>query len=173
MVHSLNVIVAHFALCTFILSTSAFGQDAVDSGKEMQVLSKLLGTWDLKTPTEPAEATYEWILDGRYIQRTGTGTIPGVKILELMTYDSGEKCYRMWTHASVARFPVIEHRGTWDEVAQTITWEAKFKSGATRTTKMKFEIDSVTKWTISGRDANGDLRDSAAEVVATLRKKKN
>ena len=167
---------ALFMLCTVILSIDAVAQDVVNSDKELRILEKWLGTWDTKHIGQEdlaTESTYERILGGRYIQRTGTIRAPDTdnQILELMTYSPGEKCYRMWTHFADPRLPVIEHRGTWDEVAQTMTWEARFKSGATRTTQIKFESETMMKSSISSKDANGNLRDeSVTEIVATIRK---
>ncbi len=144
--------------------------------KELAILEKFLGTWDSKyvgLEKLSAEFTCERILGGRYIQRSGKISADIERqILELMTYDPGEKCYRMWTHSSDLRMPTIEHRGTWDNVTQTMTWEAQFKSGATRTTRIKFESEAMMKSTISRKDPEGKLREeSVTEIVTTRRQK--
>ncbi len=166
---------AHADLLMTRLMTTEYRQlagdkEAVNIDKELRVLEKFLGTRDTKyvgLEDLATESTYERILGGRYIQRTGAIRAAGTdnQILELMTYSPGEKCYRMWTHFSDPRGPAIEHRGTWDEVTQTMTWEAKFKSGATRTTTTRFESETMMKSRISGKDANGNLRADVTETV--------
>ncbi len=163
-------------VCAVTLSMNADAQDAGNFEKELAILEKFLGTWDSKyvgLEKLSAEFTCERILGGRYIQRSGKISADIERqILELMTYDPGEKCYRMWTHSSDLRMPTIEHRGTWDNVTQTMTWEAQFKSGATRTTRIKFESEAMMTSTISRKDPAGKLREeSVTEIVTTRRQK--
>ena len=101
---------------TFVLALIAFHASVVfaDDGPakdvpELQALSSYIGTWDdaitsKDSPFTKGESTAQWILDGRFLQQSGSVTSADgaivLKFTTLMTYDQEEKTYRTWSFLS-------------------------------------------------------------------------
>lgn len=65
-------------------------------------LARFLGTWTMETrivgmdaPAEPGEVTFSWLMEGRFLQSRGTGTLMGMPIesFSLFGYDAFKQSY--------------------------------------------------------------------------------
>jgi Protein of unknown function (DUF1579) len=166
-----------FAVCVLltgmILISSACAEAPQGPAKdvpELQVLNHYVGKWDVAMTVKPggdqpkvtrkAVATTEWVLDGRFVQQTGTlepsDGAPGLKLTTLMTYDPRKKVYRSWTFGSDGF--TSDSEGTWDEKARTMMWTSRGGAdGATTATKAAFAGDGTESWSIVTKDREGKV----------------
>ncbi len=130
---------------------------------ELQALSNYLGTWDVAitsqdSPFAKGESTSKWILDGKFVQQTGSVTSADgatvLKITTLMTYDQRKKAYRMWSFLSNGT--ATESSGKWDEKDQTMT-SVRRGDGTTTTTTAKFAEGRIENWTIVTTNQNNEV----------------
>lgn len=157
------------------LKSQCFAQDEGTTGKaELQLLSKYIGTWDIKYEnSDPKDAgavvTGEWVLDGKYVRRTGKLThAKNSHFIEMLTFDESQKCYRRWTFDS--RLP-FEYKGTWNEQTGTMTWVAEIKigQGGLRESTNTFTDNSEMKWETQGKNHNNEIVGNPVRGTATKR----
>jgi hypothetical protein len=141
--------------CLVSLSTVGVAEEGpAKDVPELEALSHYVGHWDVaitskSLPFSKGEATAEWILDGRFVQQTGSLTsVDGkspLKITTLMTYDPKEKTYRMWSFLSNGT--MIEAAGQWDAQKRTMT--SIHRGGtSTTTTTANFAKTGTEEWKI-------------------------
>jgi hypothetical protein len=146
-------------LILFLIAVSACPNPAVlaDDGPaknipELQALSNYVGTWDVvitskDSPVAKGESTTTWVLDGRFVQQTGQlKSADGssvIKITTLMTYDSEERMYRIWSFLSNGI--TSEASGKWDEKTRTMTTTSR-QNGTTTTSTAKFSDNGTEEW---------------------------
>jgi hypothetical protein len=142
------------SLIAFPLTTVIAADGPAQEVTQLSALSHDLGNWEVQvtSPNSPfakREATTQWILDGRFIQQSGTLSSANgktnVKITTLMTYDPQQGCDRMWTFLSDGT--AFESTGTWDEAKRTMT-PTHHSNDSTTTTTARFTDDGVEEWTI-------------------------
>ena len=121
---------------------------------ELEALSHYVGQWDVvvtspNMPNLKGQAAAEWILNGRFVEQTGTlesadgSTV--LKLKTLMTYDPKAKSYRMWSFFSNGT--VIDATGTWDAEKKTMT-SIHREDGTTTTTTADFSKEKTEQWKI-------------------------
>lgn len=130
---------------------------------ELKVLSNYIGTWDVSitspdAPFAKGQSTAEWILDGMFVQQTGSlNSKDGSNVLQvrtLMTYDNQKKQYRMWQFASDGTFG--EATGKWDAKTRTMTSIGHNDQNTTTTTAIVTE-DGTEKWSIVTTNRNNQV----------------
>ena len=138
---------------------------------ELQVLNHWVGTWDDDVTVKPnaglpngmrakGTITAEWVLDGRFVQQTGTldpgNGSPAMKVSTLMTYDRRRKAYRSWMFFSSGA--VTESEGRWDEKSRTMTSTSRdAESGGTTTITATFAADGSERWSFIEKDRDGKI----------------
>ena len=143
-----------------LIPVAAVAQDEGPSQDvaELQVLSNYVGKWDIVAgskddPFAKGTTTVKWILDGRFIQGTGTlKTVDGsndFKVTMLMTYVSDKNVYRRWSFFSYGM--TSESEGTWDAETQTMTLVTRY-GDIVQTTTSNFAEDGVEEWTMVSTD---------------------
>ena len=166
--------VACIVLTSFCLAASVRGEAPQGPSKdvpELQVLKHWIGTWDVEMTTRPnadlprgmrakGPTTAEWVLDGRFVQQSGTlkpdDGSPALQATTLMTYDPRKKVYRSWMFFSTGF--VSESEGKWDEKTRTLTSTSRdAESGTTTTTKATFAEDGTESWSIVSKDREGKV----------------
>ena len=130
---------------------------------ELQALSNYIGTWDIAitskdSPFTKGESTATWILEGRFLQRTGVlksddGTAI-LKITTLMTYDTNTKSYRMWSFLSHGS--TSEASEKWDAGNHTMTSISR-QDGTTTTTTAKFTERNIEEWMFVTPNQNNEV----------------
>ncbi|MDA8016214.1 MAG: DUF1579 domain-containing protein [Thermoanaerobaculia bacterium] len=80
-------------------------------GEHHQLLSRFLGTWDTEfritmmpnQPAEKGEATFGWLVDGRWLKQESTGTLMGqpMQAFMILGYDNFKQSYVTATVGSV------------------------------------------------------------------------
>jgi hypothetical protein len=170
----MNRCVVLFVFASFALSTSALADAPEGPARdvpELQVLNHWAGTWDVDVTLKPdvgfpmgrhamGTATAHWILNGRFLQQTGTMEAglgqPATQVTTLMTYDPGKKVFRGWIFFSSGY--TGESEGSWDEKSRTLTSTSRDAgSGITTTTRASFAEDGTENWTITSRDRDGKV----------------
>jgi hypothetical protein len=130
---------------------------------ELKVLSNYIGTWNVSitSPDAPfamGQSTAEWILDGTFVQQTGSLTSKDgsnvLKVRTLMTYDNQKKQYRMWQFRSDGTFG--EATGKWDATTRTMTSIGHHDPNTTTTTANVTE-DGTEKWSIVTTNRNNEV----------------
>jgi hypothetical protein len=151
---------------------------------ELQVLKHWIGVWDVEMTVKPnadlprgmrakGATTAEWVLDGRFVQQTGTlkpdDGSPAMQVTTLMTYDPRKKVYRSWMFFSTGS--VSESEGQWDEKARTMTSTSRdAESGRTTTIKAVFTEDGSESWSFVERDREGKVVSETAGKNARQKK---
>lgn len=162
MTRHVAALVLAFTTCA---TTTVIAEDGPASGvPELEVLSNYSGTWDVAISTKDSpftkgEATATWILDGRFLQQTGSVTSADgatiLKITTLMTYDQEANAYRMWSFLSNGAS--AESSGTWDATTRTMT-SVRRENDSTTTTTAKFTNDGHEEWKIvTTSQKNGEV----------------
>ena len=155
----LSVIPLCLSVCLTASALRAQDGPAADI-PELKVLSHYVGTWDVLITSPDAgftkgEATAKWILDGKFVQQTGSMTSPDgsrtFKMKTLMTYDKQAQKYRMWQFRSDGS--TAQATGEWDEATRTMT-SVERNDQFTTTTKAHMTQDGTEKWTIVAKDQN-------------------
>lgn len=130
---------------------------------ELQALSNYVGAWDVAitsddSPFSKGESTTMWVLDGRFVQQTGVlKSADGAKVIKittLMTYDSEQRTYRVWSFLSNGT--TSEASGKWDEKTRTMTSTSK-QNGTTTTTTAKFSDNGVEEWLFVTTNQNNEV----------------
>jgi hypothetical protein len=134
---------------------------------ELKVLDRFLGTWDLElvskvTEVNPKEtkststATFEWILDGRFMRVTGKTLTPEkIESLQMMSYNPAGKQFYGWFFDSQGS--VNEVAGQWDEDTKTMTWQAPVEENVTMTNRLRFTDKNTIVWTMITKDNNNKI----------------
>jgi len=155
-------------------STLHAQDDKVAIKAEMQVLSKYLGTWDEEYdfPSRAgAVTTAEWVLDGKFVRRTGKLNIVDLEWSEMLTFDPVGKSYRRWTFDSTGFS--LEYKGTWDDQTSTMTWIAENRNGpgsqVSKISKFTFTDSTIMKWETESRNSNNELVGRRIHSVAKMR----
>lgn len=132
---------------------------------ELQVLTCYVGSWEVvmalgEAPTVPiakGKSTSKWILDGRFLEQTGTiqegDNGKSIKVTTLMTFDVEKKTYRSWTFTSNGQ--ATEQEGKWDPATQTMTSTSCATPGITVTTTANFAEAGIEKWKITTMNGAG------------------
>lgn len=157
-------------LVLLLIAATAFQTTAVSAEDapakdipELQALSNYVGTWDVAITTKDSgftkgESSTAWVLDGRFVQQTGVlKSADGanvIKVTTLMTYDTEQKAYRMWSFLSNGT--TIEASGNWDEKTRTMTSTSK-QNGTTTTTTAKFGENGVEEWMFVTTNQNNEV----------------
>lgn len=164
-------------LCVILASVALSEAYGVAPGEpsnavpELQALDHWIGTWDVDMTVKPngespkgmrakGAATAEWILDGRFVQQTGSfESADGVRTMQirtLMTYDPRKKVYRSWSFLSNG--VVTQSEGTWDARSRTLTSTSRDpESGATTTTEATFTDNDTEQWSMVAKDREGKV----------------
>ena len=130
---------------------------------ELQVLSHYVGTWDVVATANGAPAakgryTTKWVLDGRFVQTTGSvKTADGsndFRVTTLITYDQVKETYRWWSFMSNGH--TEESEGTWDAKSQTMTRITRY-GDFTQTATSSLAEAGIEKWTMVNTDKNGNV----------------
>jgi hypothetical protein len=148
------------AMCACSTVTIAEDKKVSQDVPELQVLSNFIGTWDVvatanEAPAAEGQQTTKWILDGRFVQTTGSVTTADgsndFKLTALITYDQMTKTYRWWSFMSNGH--TEESEGTWDAKTRTMTRITRY-GDFTQTTKSNFAKPGIEKWTMINMDQN-------------------
>jgi hypothetical protein len=169
-----NCLTVSVVLASVAFSTVAFADTPQGPSKEvpeLQVLNHWLGNWDVDMTVKPnadapkgmrakGEFAAEWVLNGRFVQQTGTLTpsdgAPAMKVTTLMTYDPRKKVYRSWMFFSTGF--VSESEGQWEEKSRTMTSTSRdADSGRATTIKAIFAEDGTESWSIIEMDREGKV----------------
>jgi hypothetical protein len=157
----LHVLLLFSATITSSMRTTAANDGPSKDVPELQVLNHWVGSWDTvitskESPFTKGRATTKWILDGRFVQQSGSlATRDGsktMKVTTIMTYDPKRGAYRMWTFVSDGF--ASEAEGKWDSNARTMT-STSINEGTTAKTTANFAEDGIEKWEIVVTDRNG------------------
>jgi hypothetical protein len=152
-------IVALGIVCTLLGVSSSFGQQP----PELNVLNRLVGTWDWKVTAKPSEwtkaevtttgtLTREWVLQGRFIQELG-GTVDQPSMC-YWGYDPQKQTYRMWHFGIEGQ---SEHEGVWNAESKTMTWNADLGNGITAVGTSVFIDQDSDEWKMLAKDNKGKV----------------
>ena len=152
-------------------------EPAEDRPQELDVLKRMVGTWDTVSTIKPAEWTpdggvtaavvnRQWILNGRFVIDMSSHA-DGEKSMALISYDSQAKSYRNWWFNSKGHRN--QSRGTWDEAAQTFSFEADLPDGKSMQSSVRFADENREVWAFKVTDAEGKVYFDM-DIVATRRK---
>ncbi len=153
-------------------------QQAQAKSPELKVLERLVGTWDAKAVSKPAEwtptevrttskITRKWVLDGRFLQDTSEIS-DGSEGLSLFTYDPQMKAYQSWWFSSEGH--TSKSTGQWDAASETISFKADLGNGLTSRGSVRFLDKDHHDWKVVVQDGNGKLY-FHGEWYVTRRKK--
>ena len=143
---------------------------------ELQVLDRLVGTWEWEVTAKPAEwtpketrtrgtLTREWVLKGRFVQEKGGDAENPT--LGMWTYDFQKKGYRLWLFNADGSFS--EHTGRWDEPYRTFSWQSDLGNGSTAAGKSVFTDKNADEWRMVAKDKEGKIY---LDLVGKNRRKK-
>jgi hypothetical protein len=132
---------------------------------EMKVLERLVGTWDAKAVSKPAQWTprevrttskivRQWVLDGRFLQDTSEIS-DGSESLSLLTYDPQMKAYRSWWFSSEGH--TSKSGGKWDAASETLSFRSNLGNGLTSYGSVRFIDRNRHSWRVVVRDGGGKL----------------
>jgi hypothetical protein len=152
-----------FITAMLLTSTTAQSADPPSAGLDLHIpqlkaLDHYAGVWDIKMAiksNDPAAQTQQfkgvsrakWILNGRFLQQTGTleakGNSPQLILTTLWTYDTQAKTYRSWTFTSA---------GSSSE--STAVWVLNPKQWPQRANQIPTEIPEPLRLTSQKRVSN-------------------
>jgi hypothetical protein len=144
---------------------------------ELNVLDRMIGTWDTVTVEKPADwtpdggrstaiVTREWILNGRFVMDTSMHS-SGDESIAIVGYDTGQKTYRSWWFNSLGHRN--DSRGQWNEASQTLSHRAELEDGTTSRSSVRFVDPKTEFWQIKVTDKAGKLY-LDMEITATRKK---
>lgn len=163
------------------IAVAGRGQEVVAPPKppELRVLDAFVGTWNTDVHHKAAAwnpkefkssgtATYEWTLDGRFLQSRGLANPGKVEDLQIIGYDPEAKEYLMWYFNSqgAANGPVP---GTWDPATRTLTWKGELGDGIVSQNPVRFVDKDTIEWRMTIQDKAGKL---LVDVQGKLTRKK-
>lgn len=132
---------------------------------ELKVLDRMIGTWDTVTVQKPAEwtpdggqstatVTREWILNGRFLMDTSLHS-NGDESIAIFGFDPGQRTYRSWWFNSLGNRS--DSRGQWNEVTQTLSWQADLEEGRRMRSSVRFADANKEVWQLKVTDADGTV----------------
>jgi hypothetical protein len=107
--------------------------------------------WTPKEKTGTSKVAARRILGGRYVQETSEDS-DKTSSMRLLTYDADKKSFRAWWFSSEGHS--LEHVGSWNGDAKTMTWKSVGKAPVTTVTG-RFDDDDHMTWDVTVRDAAG------------------
>lgn len=134
--------------------------------KELEVLDRFIGTWDIETVARPAQGgtkeviekgvnVVEWTLDRSFL-RTHSYDAKGNHVaIQLFTWDSTRREYRHWFFGNGGM--MVEGKGSWDEADRTMTVAGKGGEGTSLHFKGRFVTDGSYETTLDVKDDSGKL----------------
>ena len=129
---------------------------APDLPKEMALLDRLVGTWDVDMTSRirpgdkwRTEMTGRKILGGRFVEVRERVLPSGEENYALYTFDPQTKRYRQWYFSS--RWMQSEGSGTWKEDTKTMTWKSE-SANELATTTWKFASGDKTEFRVTVKD---------------------
>lgn len=160
-----------------ILADWSRSEPSAERPAELQVLERLVGTWDAVVVTRPAVWTpkesrttttwqREWILNGRFLLATradGNETSQ----LSLFSYDPQSRDYRYWSFTPDGSPSQI--RGGWSAAEQSFAFQSEPRDGKTMTMSVRLVSDDQHEWQLTVLDDDGTKYLDMA--VTTTRKK--
>lgn len=161
--------------------TCQFGVTVADDGPaknnpDLAPLTNYVGDFGVTitskdSPFAQGESSTKWILDGAFIQQSGTlSSADGenkVKVTTLMTYDKQKKVYRVWSYFSSGESS--EATGKWDAKSRTMTSVGR-KDDLTTTTIAKFAENGDEEWSIVTTNSKGE---AVAKFTGVNKRRKN
>ena len=161
-----------FSVLLLTLSAAQKADDlpkAPPKSQELQLLHRWVGTWEGEA-TDPrtqevgkGTSRWEMVLDGRFLQ--GKLKNPGGEMLLLMTYDSEDRAYRVWSFSSAGRSG--DATGRWEEKSMSMTWDGKGRGveGQDTFTVIDHWLDE------DNREVKTTLKDAEGKVIADIKVK--
>jgi hypothetical protein len=152
-------------------------EPADDLPKELSVLDRMIGTWEMVSVRKPAiftpngdrttgTITREWILDGRFVMGTSVNSDESEGI-SLFSFDLGKKEYRNWFFNSLGHR--YDAHGNFNAAQQTFSLTAARDDGKTTTTSIRFDGPDREVWRTLITDAAGKVY---VDMDSTVTRKK-
>jgi Protein of unknown function (DUF1579) len=140
-------------------------EPADDLPAELNVLGRMIGTWDTVSIQKPAEWTpeggrstakieREWILNGRFLMDTSIHS-DGHESIALIGFDPALKVYRSWWFNSEGEFPRNLPKGSWNESTQTLSFVTELDDQKTMHSSVHFAAADRELWKFKVIDAAG------------------
>jgi hypothetical protein len=152
-----------FVILIVLGTTNVQGQE-FSPPPQMEVLERLVGTWDTEqTTTVPTEidseklvVKRELVLGGRFVRETGGFDDNGEpSFTGMYTYDAQKQVYRNWHFFSSGFY--WESTGTWDESKQTLTLTYQLPGDGKGVATMRLKDEETLEFLLIGRDASGTV----------------
>ncbi len=132
---------------------------------EMNVLERLVGSWDATSVSKPAEwtprevrttskVTRTWVLDGQFVM-DASEVSDGRESLSLLTYDLQSKSYLMWWFSSAGHSSFST--GKWDAASATMSFKIAQDNGLVARSTMRFLDNNRHVLNVVITDGNGKL----------------
>ncbi len=150
---------------------SQIREDALPLGKdgqplplprEMAFLHKLAGAWrtegEMKVPFQAPSKSRQVarrVLGGRFVELRETAEPINQDFYSLMTYDGGNKAYRLFNFPSIGQ--ASEYKGVWDAAGQKMTWTGAAPEGGDLTATMEWRGPDEYKQNILVKNAVGEI----------------
>lgn len=145
---------------------------------ELAILERLVGTWDAKAVSKPAEwtpkevrttshITRKWVLDDRILQDTSKIS-DGSEGLSLLTYDTQMKAYRSWWFNSEGH--TTKSTGQWDAASETMSFKSDLGNGLTSRASVRFIDKDRHDWKVVVKDGDDKLYFHGEWYVARRKK---
>ncbi len=143
---------------------------------ELTVLEPMLGIWDEIVQYQPAILTPDGQtatslttksseLAGRFLYMSGKWQPPGTDFLNVITYDSNAKEFRMWYFDSTGAFSPAPMCGQWNPQTQILTWRSLDEQGNDSVGTHSIVSMDRNEWTMVTKTSGGDLLMSAHGVL--------
>jgi hypothetical protein len=130
---------------------------------KLRVLDRFRGTWDvtLKT-THPKPSvvtyteTYDWVLDGRFLQGDTGVKSDGVRDTIIGTYDPAGDGYPFWIFSSSGAWFYLPP-GSWDEPTRTFRWKNLPNMTVLFESRCVFPDARTRRWSVLVKDWKGSV----------------
>lgn len=159
--------------CTFVAGL-AFGGIAMlaaaqpvavpaDVVDKLRVLDRFRGTWDATlTTTRPKRSvvtyteTYDWMLDGRFLQGDTGIKSDGIRENIVGTYDPASGGYPFWIFSSSGAWFYLAP-GAWDERTRTFRWKNPPGTTLLYDSDCVFPDADTRRWSVLVKDWKGSV----------------
>jgi hypothetical protein len=140
-------------------------QSSEPKSPELKVLDRMVGTWRSESVIKQAngdEKKYtediveKWSLQGQYIESRSTDSDGKLIALNLITFDSDEGVYKIWTFLPELPKPLVS-KLRWNESKTSFTGKGDLGNGITTQIVIRFIGNDRRETTVTAKDASGNI----------------
>ena len=155
-------------LCSAVLAAEPNKSQLTQGGalpeREFKIIDKWRGTWDVtvtRRQPQPIQevtyvATFDWVLDGRYLRSETSRQSDGGKSMSMFWFDMLTKTYRFVIY-DASGLAIELPPATWSDNTQTMEWKSGLFMPISYTGYATFKDRDMIRWKSLFKDWKGTV----------------